>query len=338
MIDYNTLKKVDSEKMHEIYDKWPEIAFESYKNNTELVKYPKTSHFVFAGMGGSGAISDIFSAILSKTETHVTIVKGHHLPKTVNSDSIVIISSVSGDTSETISILRKAIEIGAKTIAFSDGGKIKQICDENNIPHRNIKKYHSPRASFTVFLYSMLAILRPILPIKESDILESIESLKSIGEKINSKNISETNPALEIAEWIEHTPVIYYPWGLQSAAIRFKNSLQENCKIHVIAEDVIEACHNGIVSWEKPSTFQPILIRGTDDFQKTAQLWKIVRQFFDSKKIYYKEIMSEKGNILTKLISMIYLLDYSSIYLSVKLGIDPTPVKAIDFIKKNLTS
>ena len=338
MIEYDTLKKIDSKKMHEIYDKWPEIAFESYKNTTELIKYPKTSHFVFAGMGGSGAISDIFSAILSKTETHVTIVKGHHLPRTVNSDSIVIISSVSGDTSETISVLRKAIEIGAKTIAFSDGGKIKQICDENNIPHRNIKKYHSPRASFTAFLYSMLAILRPILPIKESDVLESIESLKLVGEKINSKNISATNPALQIAEWIEHTPVLYYPGGLQSAAIRFKNSLQENCKMHVIAEDVIEACHNGIVSWEKQSTFQPILIRGTDDFEKTVQLWKVVRQFFDSKKINYKEIMSEKGNILTKLISMIYLLDYSSIYLSVKLGIDPTPVKAIDFIKKNLTS
>ena len=336
MIDYDTLEKFDSEKMHEIYDKWPEIALESYKNTEGLIPYPKTSHFVFAGMGGSGAISDIFSAILSKTETHVTVVKGHHLPRTVNSDSIVIISSVSGNTSETISILRKSIEIGAKTIAFSDGGKIKQICEENNIPHRNIKKYHSPRASFTVFLYSMLAILRPILPIKESDILESIESLKLIGKKINSKNLSESNPALEIAEWIEHTPVIYYPWGLQSAAIRFKNSLQENCKMHVIAEDVIEACHNGIVSWEKQSKFQPILIRGTDDFEKTVQLWEIIKQFFDSKQINYKEIVSEKGNILTKLISMIYLLDYSSIYLSVKLGIDPTPVKAINFVKERL--
>jgi glucose/mannose-6-phosphate isomerase len=334
MISYDALKKVDSENMHEIYDKWPEIAFESYHNAGELIKYPKTSHFVFAGMGGSGAMSDIFSAILSKTETHVTIVKGHHLPRTVNSDSIVIISSVSGNTSETISVLRKAIEIGAKTIAFSDGGEIKKICEENNIPHRNIKKYHSPRGSFTAFLYSMLAILKPILPIKESDVLESIESLKFIGIKINSDNISTSNPALKIAEWIEHTPVIYFPGGLQSAAIRFKNSLQENCKIHVIAEDVIEACHNGIVSWEKSRNFQPILIRGTDDFEKTVQLWNTIKQFFDSKQINYKEIVSEKGNILTKLISMIYLLDYASIYLSVKLGIDPTPVEAIDFIKK----
>jgi glucose/mannose-6-phosphate isomerase len=180
----------------------------------------------------------------------------------------------------------------------------------------------------------MLAILKPILPIKESDVLESIESLKFIGIKINSENISTSNPALKIAEWIEHTPVIYFPGGLQSAAIRFKNSLQENCKIHVIAEDVIEACHNGIVSWEKSRNFQPILIRGTDDFEKTVQLWNTIKQFFDSKQINYKEIVSEKGNILTKLISMIYLLDYASIYLSVKLGIDPTPVEAIDFIKK----
>jgi len=48
-------------------------------------------------------------------------------------------------------------------------------------------------------------------------------------------------------------PLIYYPYGLQAAAIRFKNSLQENSKIHVISEDVIETCHNGIVSWESKS-------------------------------------------------------------------------------------
>ena len=182
----------------------------------------------------------------------------------------------------------------------------------------------------------MLAILKPILPIKESDVIESIKNLKLVGGKINSENISESNPAIKIAEWIKHTPVIYYPLGLQSVAVRFKNSLQENCKIHVIAEDIIEACHNGVVSWENSHNFQPMLIRGTDDFEKTVQLWSIIKKFFDSREINYNEIISEKGNILTKLICMIYLLDYSSIYLSAKLGIDPTPVDAIDFIKKNL--
>lgn len=148
--------------------------------------------------------------------------------------------------------------------------------------------------------------------------------------------MTESNPAIKIAEWINHTPVIYYPWGFQSAAIRFKNSLQENCKIHVIAEDVIEACHNGIVAWDNNNDFQAILIRGREDYEKTVQHLDIIKKFFEDRKIDYKEIMSERGTILTKLICLIYLLDYSSIYLSAKLERDPTPVSAIDHIKNNL--
>lgn len=78
-------------------------------------------------------------------------------------------------------------------------------------------------------------------------------------------------------------PVIYYPWGLQAAAIRFKNSLQENAKMHAIAEDVIEACHNGVVAWEKQSNFKPILLRGQDDYIKTKERWEILKDFFEKK-------------------------------------------------------
>ena len=336
MITLSELEKFDTERMFEVYDKWPEIALESYQNCKKTISYEKVSHIVFAGMGGSGAMSDIFAAILSKTDTHVSIVKGYHIPKTVNVDSIIILTSVSGNTSETVSVLKNAIRIGAKIIAFSDGGEIKKICEQNNITHINTRKYHSPRASFTAFLYTMLGTLKPILPINELDILESIKNLEKIREQIYSKNLTKTNQALEISEWIEKTPVIYYPWGLQSAAIRFKNSLQENCKLHVIAEDVIEACHNGIVAWEKSKEFIPILSRGTEDFEKTVKLWEILKKFFKKEDIKFKEITSVKGNILTKLICLIYLLDFSSIYLSVKLGIDPSPVKSIEFIKKEI--
>jgi len=131
-------------------------------------------------------------------------------------------------------------------------------------------------------------------------------------------------------------PLIYYPWGLQAAAIRFKNSLQENSKSHAIAEDVIEACHNGIVSWEKSSQIQPILIRGQDDYIKTKERWEILKQYFEQNKIDYREIHSVEGPILSKIINLIYLFDYTSIYLAIKNGIDPTPIKSIDFVKNKL--
>jgi glucose/mannose-6-phosphate isomerase len=322
--------------MYEIYDKWPKIAKDAYFSNLSEINAKKCSHIVFAGMGGSGAIGDIFSAILSKTNIHVTVVKGYTLPKTVDSNSIIIITSISGNTPETLSMLEDARKVGAKIIGFSNGGKISDICLNNNIEHRNILQHHSPRASFTSFLYSMLRVLKPILPIGESDIVESLNSLEKISKKINSNNISMNNPAIQISEWIDNSPVIYFPRGLESVAIRFKNSLQENAKMQVMIEDVIESSHNGIVGWERKNNFQPILLRGADDIITTKERWEILKEFFQSRDIKYKEIVSENGNILTKIICLIYFLDYSSIFLAIKLKIDPSPVESINFVKNRL--
>ena len=336
MIDLSLLKKYDVQEMYKVYDIWPKIAKESYFSNLSQVEFEKCSHIVFAGMGGSGAIGDIFSAILSKTNTHVTVVKGYHLPKTVTSDSVVVVSSISGNTIETISMLENAIKLNSKIIVFSEGRKLKEICKEKKIPYRNIEKYHSPRASFTSFLYAMLHVLKPIIPIEENDIVQSIKSMEDISKKINSKKISKDNPSIQIAEWIKDIPIIYYPWGLQSVAIRFKNSLQENSKIQAVIEDVIESCHNGIVVWDKKNDFQPMFIKGQEDYEKTKERWKILEEFFSEKNIKFQKITSVSGNILTKIICLIYILDYASIYLAVKLEVDPTPVKAIEYIKNKL--
>jgi len=144
--------------------------------------------------------------------------------------------------------------------------------------------------------------------------LESIEELKKLQKEICSSNVSEKNLALNLAKEIDGIPIIYYPRGLKAAAIRFKNSLQENSKIHVITENIIEACHNSVVSWETPSNVKPILLEGIDDHEKTEERWELVKKFFEQNKIEYKEIISKKGNIITKIVNLIYLLDYISIY------------------------
>ncbi|MGH9909058.1 MAG: SIS domain-containing protein, partial [Nitrososphaerales archaeon] len=148
--------------------------------------------------------------------------------------------------------------------------------------------------------------------------------------------LTKTNPSLDLAQWISGIPLIYYPFGLQSAAIRFKSSLQENAKLHAMAEDVIEACHNGIVAWEKKDNVEPILLEGQDDYIKTKERWKILKEYFEKNKIKYKQVPSTKGSILTKLINLIYLLDYATIYLAVMSKRDPSPIKSIDFIKQRI--
>ena len=322
--------------MYKVYDNWPEIARESFESNQESIDFKDIDHIVFAGMGGSGSIGDLFSSILSKTDIHVSLVKGYLLPKTVDKNTLVVVTSVSGNTSESLTVLDSAKRMDCELIAFSSGGKMEKLCENNQITFRKIPFFHSPRTSFINFTYSILNILNPILPIIKNDIIESLDELDRVKKQIASHNLSDSNPAIDLATSITGIPIIYYPYGLQSVATRFKSSLQENAKIHAIIEDVIEACHNGIVAWEKSSVVQPILVQGQDDYIKTKERFGIIKEFFGDNNINFKEVYSPPGNILTKTISLMYMLDYTSIYKSVISKTDPSPVSSINYIKKKL--
>ena len=330
------IQRYDSKKMYEAYDYWPKLAKEYYEKDFSKLEIDDVDHIVFAGMGGSGTIGDIISSILSKTNIHVNVVKGYLLPKTVDSNTLVVATSISGNTDEVLSILKNSKNSKAKFISFSSDGNLEKISIENNIKHVKISQSHSPRASLPSFLYSILNVLENVIPIKKNDIVESISKLEKTQKLISSSNLNEKNPSLSLANWIKNIPIIYYPLGLHAAAIRFKNSLQENAKVHAISEDVIEACHNGIVAWENKTSVQPILIQGHDDYIKTKERWKIFKEFLQSRQIDFKEVNSDEGNILSKIMYLIYLLDYSTIYHAIESKIDPTPVKSIEFIKKRL--
>ena len=330
------LKKYDSQGMYEVYDRWPDIAYDSYNLNYEPIEFTGINHIVFCGMGGSGAIGDTFSSILSKTNIHVSIVKGYLLPNTINENSLVVTTSISGNTIETLTALDSARKKNCKIVAVSSGGNIEKYCRKHNLDFRRISQNHSPRASFSGFLYSLIKILGDVLPITKEGINESINELKTTRKLISSSNLTDSNPSLELAKWITGIPLIYYPWGLNATAIRFKNSLQENSKMHTMAEDVIEACHNGIVSWEKPTNVQPVLIQGKDDYIRTKERWDILREFFKTNNIDYREVFSVECNILSKLMNLMYFLDYCSIYHAVLNQLDPSPINSINFVKKRL--
>ena len=336
MFSNDILEKHDPSGMHTIYDRWAHTARDAYNSDIDSVDFNDIEHVVFSGMGGSGTVGDLFSSVLSKTNIHTTVVKGYELPNTIDKNTLVVATSVSGNTIETITTLESANKKNCKVIAFSSGGMIESFCTKNNIEFRKLPQIHSPRASFPSYVYSILKTLNSIIPITKQDIINSLEQLERTYEEISSTNLDDSNPSVNLANWITGTPVIYYPHGLETVAIRFKNSLQENAKTHAISENVVESSHNGIVSWERPSSMVPIMIEGKDDHIKTKERWKILREYFEVNNIKYNKIQSVDGNILSKVMCLIYTLDYSTIYYAVQLGIDPSPIRSIDFIKDRL--
>ena len=336
MLTKDNLEKNDSDGMCNVYDKWFHIARDAYDSDLQPVDFKDIDNVIFSGMGGSGSIGDLFSSILSKTNIHTAVVKGYELPKTVDKNTLVVITSISGNTVEILTTLESATKKDCNVIAFSSGGKIESFCTKNNVEFRKFPQIHSPRASFPSYVYSILKTLNSIIPITKQDITHSLEQLELTSKKILSSNLDDANPSLDLANWITGIPVIYYPQGLETVAIRFKNSLQENAKTHAIAENIVESSHNGIVSWERPSSMIPIMIEGRDDHVKTKERWKILREYFEVNNIKYREIQTIDGNILSKVMCLIYMLDYSTIYYAVRLGIDPSPIRSIDFIKERL--
>ena len=127
------LDRIDIKHMYKTYNRWPEIAKESFEENFEKLEFDEIDHIVFAGMGGSGSVGDVLGSILSKEDIHINNVKGYLLPKTVDSKTLVIATSVSGNTSETLSILKSVKETSANTACFSSGGLMKEYCKNNNI-------------------------------------------------------------------------------------------------------------------------------------------------------------------------------------------------------------
>ena len=151
-MNIDDLTKIDTKSMFKTYDMWPEIAEKSFLKKVDKFETKDIDHIVFCGMGGSGSIGDILTAILSTSDIHVTNVKGYLLPTTVDEKTLVICTSISGNTKETLTTLESAKKKSCKLISFSSGGKMRELISEN-ILFYEIPLIHSPRASLPNFLY-----------------------------------------------------------------------------------------------------------------------------------------------------------------------------------------
>ena len=325
-------------EMINTYDKWPDYCMESYKN-AEPADID-SDKIVFCGMGGSGVVFDILSSLIPDKD--IIINKGYFLPKNIT-NSLIVLNSASGNTIETLTALKSAAKTKNKVIAFSSGekiedtkrvstnGKIERFCTKNKIPQRTYAMRSSPRASIPFSLYTILGTLGQSFGIKKNAITDSIKTVKTSRDKIfnNQKN----NSALDLAKFIKGYPICYYSSDLFPVALRFRQDFQENCKKLAACEEVVESCHNSINSWENPSGLSPILLRGKNDHKLIKNRFEVWKEYFETRKLSYKEIYSGNGGLLTQYMELIYEMGMSTIYYAINDGTDPTLLKAIDFVK-----
>ncbi len=348
MLTSDEIKTVDKSSICDSYDKWPEYCKISFGRSTNIDDklFDNVNSIVFSGMGGSGTTGDILSDWMQlKCNVPVVVTKGYHIPAFVNQNTLFIAMSVSGNTEETLSTLIEAASVNAKVVGISHGGNMEAICKKKMLPFVKIEQRLLPRITLPEILFSVLKLLTytPFVHDIRLQIDDSIKTMIDVRKKICRECSFEENPSKQLAErMFKGLPTVYCAPLQKGVGIRFKNSVNENAKINAITSELLDACHNELVSWgykntnrEKP-IFKPILVRSKFDPVEIKTRFDIFKEILEGNGHEVNDIPLYGSTPLANIISSLYLLDYSTIYLGILQKIDPTPITAIFQFKEEM--
>ena len=345
----DNMKKLDPQGMYDkIYD-FPDQLVEAAEIGSKI--QPDTKQFsnikniVVVGMGGSAIGGDTVRTYLAgKLDIPFFVCRHYTLPEFVNKDSLVVISSYSGNTEETLSAFEEALAKKSKIACFSTGGKVGQMAKANNLLMVQLPKGYPPRAalgySFVPLLY-LMAGLGFIDDVSE-EISDLIAGLKKYRKLYSAEVESGKNPAKKIAKKIYgKIPIIYSgPELTDAVGTRWKGQICENAKCLAYNNQFAEFNHNELVGWNVINSYKDKLIviylRDSDDHVRISERMSIVKDIISKYNVEVIEVTSQGETPLLRMFSLIQIGDLISYYLAILNKIDPTPVEVIDYLKAEL--
>ena len=297
-----------------------------FENKKNYQLEDRKGRILVSGMGGSG-ISGLIASALSNQIGNLQVIPwaNYELPQWVDENDQIICISYSGNTAETLSAAKKAIDIGCKLEVITTGGKLEELAIQNNLNITKIERGHQPRAALPLLLKPLLYKIG--IPDLDKQLAE-ISTLKN-----------DLKKAREIARQIDgKLPCIYSNGLLTPVGYRWRCQIEENSKVLAINHEIPEMNHNEIVGWTNPlENTAVILIRDNmenETVKKRINATKTIA--WTSKGINITEIYAIGKYPLTRIISMILLGDLVSIELAKLNSIDPTPVQIIENLKEAL--
>jgi glucose/mannose-6-phosphate isomerase len=315
----------------------------AWENKIDLssIEGKKFNKIIVSGLGGSAIGGDLIREFLSaELSLPYFVNRNYNLPLFADKETLVIISSYSGNTEETISVLNQAVERGCVIVCLSTGGRIAEIALENNIPLVNLKKGFQPRYALGTGFFSLLRILQILGCCGNQD--DTINKIINVWKEKGKEYSEENNKAYLYAEELTgFIPVIYSAADITSAAgYRFKCQFNENSKVHAFHNVIPELNHNEIIGWEtfKEKQFYAKLIILNDPVYspQVKKRFTITSELAAAGGIEILELQSEKEDLKTRLMDLIYLCDWITYYTAVIKGADPTEIKNINILKEKL--
>ena len=308
--------------------------------------YRKINKIIILGMGGSAIGGDFISTLaVNEARAPVTVCREYSLPRYADEDTLVIASSYSGMTEETLSAFQQACQTPAKKLAITTGGKLKSLCESLNIPVFTFNYKSSPRAALPFSFFLLLGLLQNlhIFQDKAAEAAVAVKELHALASRINENVSSKSNMAKSLAKQMNgRLPVIYGAGITAPAAQRWKTQINENSKTMAFYEVFSELNHNAIMGYQLPSELigrcQIIMLDSALLHERIRLRYEITRTLLEQAGIPYQILKAEGSTVLSQMMGLVFIGDYVSYYLAMLNGIDPTIIPPIDFLKSSLAN
>lgn len=344
------IKKIDkSDMLNKLYEFPLQLkeALEIVRSSKILFTKRSFNKIVFTGVGGSAIGVELVRDYLAyKSKLPIIVSREYDIPSCVDGDTLVFVSSYSGNTEEAISVYKEARSTGACIIVISSGGKLKEYAEADNFTFIAVPGFLPPRCALGYSSIIPLCILSKIGLVGKVDsaIKEAVQVLESLRDKELKFNIKEKNNIAKYiaARLVGNLAVIYSAsahFGV--AATRLRGQINENSKSLAMSHLFPEMNHNEISGWYHPrklfKNLRVLMLRDKLVHQKTNKRMDLTRDMLKKDNIEVFEIWSRGSDLLGRIFSLLYIGDYISYYLAIYYGVDPTPTDRIDHIKDRLS-
>ena len=302
---------------------------------------------VVAGMGGSAVGGDLLVGFSESRDATVPIFtwRDYGLPSWVGQDTLVIVSSNSGETEEALSAFQSARARGCDTVALTKGGALSRMAAAENVPVMHVPYRGEPRNALGYSVMGPLALLESagILSGVAEDVDEAATLLASLAGLYGTERPTEENPAKTLALRARgRLPLFYAAGHLSAVARRWKTDFNENAKCWAFAETLPELDHNTVNGYDLPS-FLPaaslvIFLRSGLLPLRTLRRYEVTAELLEQSGVEYAVVDAEGDGVLGQIMATAYLGSWTSYYLGLLHVVDPSPVPGNEYLKERMNA
>ncbi len=334
---FSRVKRVDTGEVYKAYREWPQQAAKGFEVK---FSFPEGSFkkACVVGMGGSAAGGDILAGWLGlRRGVEFSVFKGS-LPLIDMKDTLAIACSASGQTQETIEMMKTAAGENATVVCISSGGRLEEEARSLGLEHARMPKIVAPRYMLPFIVFSCLSAANRGLGLGcEAEAAESIDAMKEQSGSLDVETPFAKNGPMQLATKIlGQTPAIFGDSVSRGVGVRFKNALNENAKMHAYFDRMPDLFHNEIQAWEGESDrFVPIFLRHSAEVESDSRKAEAMMRILSRVGHRAAEVKGRGTGILSQLMTMVYQLDMASYYAAIALGRNPLRTDLIDRLKKS---